>query len=89
GTGIIGTSANTLYNPFSIYIDGLDTIYIADYNNNRVQKFVSGSNVGIQVAGFGTTAGSTGVYLNKPTAVSVNSNNMIYILDSLNYRVQQ
>ncbi|CAF3042616.1 unnamed protein product [Rotaria socialis] len=89
GTGIIGTSANTLYNPFSIYIDGLDTIYIADYNNNRVQKFVSGSNVGIQVAGFGTTAGSTGVYLNKPTAVSVNSNNVIYILDSLNYRVQQ
>ena len=43
----------------------------------------------MQVAGFGTTAGSTSVHLNKPTAVFVNSNNVIYVLDSLNYRVQQ
>ncbi|CAF1292333.1 unnamed protein product, partial [Rotaria sordida] len=89
GTGISGTSASTLYNPFSVYIDGLDTVYIADYNNHRVQKYLSGSTMGIQVAGFGTTAGTTGVYLNKPTAVFVNSNGVIYILDSLNYRVQQ
>lgn len=42
GTGISGTLASSLYNPFSIYIDGLDTIYVADYTNNRIQKFVSG-----------------------------------------------
>ena len=42
GTGVIGTTANTLYNPFSIYIDGVDAMYIADYTNNRVQKYLPG-----------------------------------------------
>ena len=37
-----GAAANQLYNPSGVLVDGSGNIYVADYNNNRIQKFPAG-----------------------------------------------
>ena len=37
-----GNSSNLLRNPYDIYVDANYTIYIVDYGNHRVQKWVRG-----------------------------------------------
>lgn len=39
---IAGTSSNYLNTPMDIFVDGNKDIYVADYANNRVQKFPPG-----------------------------------------------
>ena len=51
--------------------------------------FVSGSTSGTTVAGWYTSAGSSIGQFNTPTAVHVDVNGSIYVLDSGNYRVQK
>ncbi len=42
GTGTAGSSLTQLYYPWGIYLDGSNSIYIADYYNHRVQKYMAG-----------------------------------------------
>lgn len=42
-TSTAGTSAIFLNNPYDVFIDGNFNIYVADYTNNRIQKFLPGS----------------------------------------------
>lgn len=47
----------------------------------------SGSNIGMTVAGVTGTAGSSRAELNNPSAIFVDPNNNMYILDTNNFRV--
>lgn len=49
--------------------------------NNHV-----GSTVGVTVAGFSIGSGSSRSELNNPSAIYVTNNNVMYILDTFNYR---
>lgn len=39
-TGINGSASNLLYSPYSIKLDNQLNLYVSDFNNNRIQKFL-------------------------------------------------
>lgn len=77
--------------PMGVYVDGYGNIYIADQQNNRVQKFPPGSTSGtngITVAG-GNGLGSAANQLFGPQGVHVDSLGNLYVCDAHNNRIQK
>ena len=60
---------------------------MADFNNNRIQRFPPGSNTGTTIAGFTLGSGASRSELYNPAAIIVDSLGQMYIADSFNYRV--
>ena len=88
GTGTAGSAPWELKLPSKMFVDDDRTMYIADTNNHRIQKWTYGACSGVTVAGTGTP-GSTASQLNYPTAVIVDSNQYMYITDLFNHRIQR
>ena len=79
-TSIIGTDNMHLNTPFDLALDYQGTMFIADRNNHRIQKYVRGSINGTTVAGFGNGTSSTSLYgLNQPIHVIVDDEENLYI----------
>ena len=70
--------------PWGITIDNQDNVYVADWENHRVQKF---SPEGTFLAAFGTFGTGVGE-LNHPTDVAVDGQGDVYVCDWANHRVQ-
>jgi hypothetical protein len=68
-------------------VDINGNIYVADYNNNRVQKWLPGSVSGITVAGIGFSA-SEAECLRLPISLYLRYG-FIYVLESGNSRVSK
>lgn len=81
-----GSGLSALYGPAGIFLANDNSLYVADYENHRIIKFVEGSLNGSIVAGTGNL-GSSLSQLNRPTSVYVDESYNIYISDSLNYRI--
>ena len=88
GTGNNGSTPSQLNQPCKLFVDDARTMYIADANNHRIQKWTYGATSGITVAGTGTE-GATTSQLNFPVAVVVDSNQYMYIVDRSNHRIQR
>lgn len=87
---MIGSATNQLFTPFGLFVDSLNSLYIADCNNNRIQRWLSGATTGTTVAGqANATSGSGTTYLSGPGGVTVDSSGNIYIADSSNSRVER
>ncbi|CAF4132309.1 unnamed protein product [Adineta steineri] len=87
---ISGSNANQLKNPSCLYIDNNNTLYICDYDNNRVQRWFQGGATGVTVAGSSTgTQGSTSTLLRNPIDLTFDENGFMYVVDSNNNRVQR
>ncbi|CAF1136251.1 unnamed protein product [Adineta steineri] len=89
--GNSGTGSNQLWSPHFIHLDeDLSALYVAEQDNNRVQKFIIGGNgTGITVAG-GNGAGSNLNQLHNPSGVWVTRNGQtLYVADSNNNRVMK
>ncbi|CAM4823383.1 unnamed protein product [Rotaria magnacalcarata] len=88
-TGISDTTPDKLNKPRGLSIDSNGTLYIADRNNCRVQKWLSGARNGTTVAGQSNgTCGSGPSLLQTPQGVIVDSNGNVYAVDTYNNRVQ-
>jgi sugar lactone lactonase YvrE len=84
-----GSNANQLANPQGIFIDTTGNIYIADYSNNRVQKWIPNATAGITVAGTGLP-GANYNQLYGPWQIFLDAGEKnLYIADSFNDRVQE
>ena len=70
--------------PWGVTVDELGDVYVADWRNDRVQKF-SGS--GEPVLSIGSSGSGDGE-LNRPAGVEVDPHGDIYVADSGNNRVQ-
>ena len=68
-----------------IAYDASGNIYVADTNNNRIQKFDSSGNLLLK---FGTNGTANG-QMNGPSGIAIDANGNIYITDTDNYRVQK
>lgn len=81
-------STDTLLNaPFDISFDAYQNMYIADYYNNRIQRYPRGSATATTIAGFNLASGSSRSELYYPSAISVTENGTMFILDNYNQRV--
>src|SRR6185312_16089069 len=79
-------SGNGQFNfPYGIAVDSSDNIYVADANNNRVQKFNSAGVYQSQFGSFGSGNGQFG----NPRDIAVDSSGNIYVTDFGNTRVEK
>jgi DNA-binding beta-propeller fold protein YncE len=70
--------------PWGICVDRHDNIYVADWGNNRVQKFAPTGELLVKFEASSTGAGS----LKGPSGVAVDSDGDVYVTDWGNHRVQ-
>jgi sugar lactone lactonase YvrE len=87
-----GIAANQLNYPAGVCVSNGDgTIYVADTNNNRVQKWLVNGTVGVTVLGnTNGTYGSGANQLNGPYSVALNAaETFLYVADSKNNRIQR
>ncbi|REE69552.1 NHL repeat-containing protein [Paenibacillus taihuensis] len=80
-TGML-TDASGLNNPNDIFIDGSDSIYVADNYNNRVVKI---NDEGLILQQFGTGEGKQ--KLKAPEGVYASDNGDVYVADTGNQRI--
>jgi hypothetical protein len=84
GTGVPGSASNMLNGPHGIFVHTNFDLYVADFNNNRIQLYQSGQSNGITVAGNGAPGSIT---LNHPTSVILDADRYLFIVDSDNHRI--
>ena len=88
-TGQPGNTSDKLYNPRGIGIDWANALYIADTDNNRIQKYSKNVSVGETVAGQSSgIAGAGDDFLSHPHDVVVDLNEGVFVADSSNHRIQ-
>jgi len=83
-----GSAANQLNDPDGLWVDGAGNVYVADYNNSRVQKWAPGATAGTIVAG-STTYGNQANELDGPANIYMDASGNLYIVDDDNDRVQK
>jgi DNA-binding beta-propeller fold protein YncE len=82
-----GDGGNQLCDPFGIYVDDDQTIYVADQANHRIVEWKKGATIGQIVAG-GKGEGNHNDQLRRPTNVLVDKkNDSLIICDYGNQRV--
>ncbi|CAF1374840.1 unnamed protein product [Adineta steineri] len=81
-----GNQLNQLNNPTYIFVDGDQSIYVTDRDNDRVMKWRKGAEEGIVVAG-GNGKGGNLNQLSLPTGMFVDDLGQIYVTDVGNDRV--
>ncbi|CAF3632963.1 unnamed protein product [Rotaria socialis] len=87
--GSPGNNSSQLNTPADVSVDFSNTLYIADYGNNRIQKWLSGASNGTTVAGQASgISGSNATDLQHPAGILVDSTGNIYIADTNNHRIQ-
>ncbi|CAF1178450.1 unnamed protein product [Adineta steineri] len=85
GNGIEGSALNQLNGPRGIFVDVNLDLYVADYNNHRVQLFQSEELTAIIVAG--STSLNPTITLFHPTGIILDVEKYLFIVDSFNHRI--
>ena len=81
-----GSKLNQLNGPLAIFIDEEEAVYVSDYRNNRVMKWLKGASEGIVVAG-GQGQGNSLNQLDYPEGLLVNEVGDVYVTDRRNHRI--
>ncbi|CAF1228183.1 unnamed protein product [Adineta steineri] len=84
--GTSGDALNTLSYPYALTIGIDNSIYVSDFNNNRVLQFQEGSLTGSLVAGTGI-AGTSSNQLLGPMGIYIDTSFNLYVTDDINYRL--
>ncbi|OJV56318.1 MAG: hypothetical protein BGO31_14610 [Bacteroidetes bacterium 43-16] len=85
-----GAALNQLATPSmngNLYVDASENVYITEYSNHRVSKWVPGATAGVIVSG-GNGQGAAANQLNNPTGIVVDNLGGIFVTDANNHRVQ-
>ncbi|CAF1305851.1 unnamed protein product [Adineta ricciae] len=90
GTTLAGSAANQFNQPYCLYIDSNDILYVCDYLNHRIQKWLPNATNGTTIAGSSTgLLGSSSLLLYLPFDLTFDVNGYLYVADSGNARVQR
>lgn len=81
GTPIRGTSPKELNQASGLYVDEYGSLYVADADNHRIQKWLHGANSGVTVAGNGRCNGSGLNQLCTPYSLTLDVNQVIYTIE--------
>ena len=101
GTGVSGFSGDNgpatnakLAGPYSIAIDGMGNVFVADVDNERIRR-ISPTGIIKTVAGTGTASyngdniPATAAHLFEPVGVAVGSDGDLFIADAWNNRIRK
>jgi|SRR5215216_5571357 len=83
--GSRGTEVGQFFHPGAVPADSSDNVYVADTNNNRIQKFDSDGT-------FITKWGSQGEgdeQFTHPQGAALDSSDNVYVADGSNNRIQK
>ena len=83
--GSSGATSTQLNNPKGIILDKDQNLYVADSENNRIQRFCLYSTKGITIAGDGTP----GTQLNSPNDIAFDAAFNLYVVDTSNSRIER
>ncbi|MFA5414208.1 MAG: PKD domain-containing protein [Methanoregula sp.] len=83
--GSVGEGDGQFAYPFDITVDSLDNVYVADTQNDRIQKF---SSTGTFLTKWGS-AGSNDGQFSYPQGITIDTNGNVYVSDSSNNRIQK
>ncbi|CAF1422606.1 unnamed protein product [Adineta steineri] len=87
-SGTAGVGADQLNKPYVLRLDSSNALYISDFYNNRIQKWIIGNSNGVTVAGQADgTSGASSTTLNSPIGLAIDSSDNMYIADKHNNRV--
>ncbi|CAF4242656.1 unnamed protein product, partial [Adineta steineri] len=81
-----GSGTNQLYDPRSIIVDSSGTLYIADANNNRIQRWLQNASSGTTIVGGIQGAASDQLYF--PETVLFDKYGNLLVSDRYNNRIQ-
>jgi len=84
GNGSPGSTMDMLDNPHGIFVSTSSDLYVADCGNDRIQLFTYPDRNGTTVAGNQLTKT---IKLNCPTAIALNIDQSLFIVDSKNHRI--
>ncbi|CAF1216350.1 unnamed protein product [Adineta ricciae] len=84
GTGVSGSTDNMLNGPRGIFVNNNLDLYIADCWNNRIQFVEFNSQNEMKIA---STISTLNIILHLPTAVFLDADNYLFIVDNSNHRV--
>jgi hypothetical protein len=89
--GSYGSNNNQFMYPEGLFVDtsNSNTLYVADTGNHRIQLWLPGATSGITVAGITGYYGNGLNQLWNPTALMVDNNQNMYIVDYSNSRILQ
>ncbi|CAF0778639.1 unnamed protein product [Adineta ricciae] len=85
GTGNKGSNSNELSWPEGIFVDVNFDLFVADYENNRIQLFSYGATNATTIAGEKSV--SPTISLHNPRAITLDANKYLYIVESAAERV--
>ncbi|CAF1233719.1 unnamed protein product [Rotaria sordida] len=83
-----GSDLDQLADPYGIFLDANDTIYVADRSNHRIITWEQGASIGQLAAGV-KWENNRNLLLNMPQDVVVDKDGTMYITDGGNWRVQR
>ena len=85
GLGILGQLRALIAGVLDVATDANGNVYVADTNNNRIQKFDPS---GTFVAAWGTSGSGNGQFAG-PTGVAADASGNVYVADQSNNRIQK
>jgi hypothetical protein len=85
GNGTAGSASNMLRNPKGIFVDINFDLYVADYNNSRIQLFKSGQLNATTVAG--NESFNPTITLYHPSGIVLDADGYLFIVDCGNNRI--
>ena len=86
----LGSNSSQLNYPQGVYVDAKRTLYVTDYYNYRIQKYVNGSSNGITIAGITTSAGTAANQFAGLRYLSFDpSETYMYVTDCDNHRIMR
>jgi len=68
-----------------VAIDSIGNVYVADWDNNRIQKF---NTTGTYITQWGSSGSGSGQF-NLPRSIAVDSSGNVYVVDENNSRIQK
>ena len=83
--GTEGSGNGQFSTPIGVAVDEPGNVYVADYNNGRIQKFASSGEFVLMWGGPGLDEGQ----FNHPTSVAVDQLGYVYVADMGNNRIQK
>jgi sugar lactone lactonase YvrE len=95
--GSAGSADGEFSTPTGVAVDASGTVYVADALNNRIQKFTLAAScppgttqtaAGVCFAGKWGSLGSGNGQFHEPNEVAVDSAGKVYVVDTLNDRIQ-